>query len=832
MATISAPRFGGITQLQQCLDGARMTPGGFDSDGDLQVDQANDPIAVTAVQQALADLGYAVGVDGDYGPQTTDVVRQFKNDEGLPLPAGLAAHDGVTGPGTMGRLDEIYTAESASDDELQAIVDAKLAEVSGTDVDPGQQVGGLVRTVDLHGATASCDLGLVVVTPAQEACVVLEPIATQWIATGAEAGPFGYPAADSAVDAGRLVQDFGGGGMAAPGGPATQGLVHSVDLPVWQRWREPIGGFDPGYPAAGTVAVGFDAAAEVGLFDAATIVSHPDTGGQVLPTAVADLWQSLSGGADLGLPTSSGTPAPGGGQVFGFAGGTILQAADGTASVELDAAGGEAVPAMRFLLPDDANRGLRSASPDNRAEAFIGGKRALPRMAADIATAAGPNDFIYLLNWYCSVNLAMQPGNPDSTLRKLLEAATRGANGQPGAQVDAMFWKSKSQANATSVTLAALAPFFFLDQVLTPINSESMAFINSLPNSGAILDGRHLIAGSHHQKVLIVRSGDRLIAWTGGIDVNPDRLHEKGVNGSLATGSPLFDVHVRIEGPAAVDLLQTFVDRWTRHPEAPSFKPLRGAGFAPVGGATGPHTVQISHTYGRGFPFPHPVQSGKAVLENALRNTRRHAYLTCQYFVGSEPLRDALRVALRAADYVVVVMAPLEAVDDLPDIAFRRNAFLAPLLAEFPGKLLAFEALGTAGTPTSPEAYVHSKLLLVDDEAAFVGTLNYSRRSWTHDSEVMATVIDTGGPSFPPAPDPSAFAADLRAALWAEHLQVPVSSVTDVGAAKSLWVTLPAGARVRPYNPAAPIKRPTVGGRPIAPRILDAYWNTTADPQG
>lgn len=829
MASIKAHRFSGLPQLEHCLNGGRMTSAGFDTNGDLVVDEPNDVNAVIAVQQALADLGHVIGVDGIYGPQTTAVVRQFKIDQNLALPAGMSAYDGVTGPGTMTRLEELFAGETLSDDELQAIVDAKLAEVEGTERDPGTQIASLVRTSDGHGGLASCERGLVCVTPAEEACVVLAPIAERWMADGVDAGPLGYPTGDSAVVEDRLVQDFCGGGMVAPDGPAATGPVHVLDLSIWSRWHEPMGGFDPGGPLDSTVSLGFDETADLGLFARATIVSHPSTGGQVLPNQVAELWQSLPlGGAELGFPTSSGKPAPNGGQVFGFTGGAIRQDPDGTASlVEPDVgAGDQAGAVQRFLLPADAARGLRSATVDNRVEAFIGGKRALPQMAADISAAGGPNDFIYLVNWYCSVDLEMQPSNPDSTLRKLLDRATADHGDQPGAQVCGLFWDSKTQANTTSKTLAKVSPILFARQVLTPINRDAMAFVNSLPHSRAILDGRHLMAGSHHQKVLIVRSGDRLVAWCGGIDINPDRLHENGVKGSLAIGSPLFDVNVRIEGAGAVDLLETFVERWTRYPDAASF-PLRGAGFAPVSGTPGPHTVQISHTYGRRFPFPHPVQSGKAVLENALRNARRYAYMTCQYFVGSEPVRDALRVALRSIDFAVVVMAPLEAIDDLPDIAFRRNAFLAPLMAEFPDKLLAFEALGTARSPTSPEAYVHSKLLIVDDEAACVGTLNYSRRSWTHDSEVMATVVDTAGPTFPPSANPSAFAHELRTALWAEHLQVAPSAVTDLAAAKALWKTLPAGARVRPYDPKAPIAR-----LPIPSRLLDVYWETVADPQG
>lgn len=70
------------------------------------------------------------------------------------------------------------------------------------------------------------------------------------------------------------------------------------------------------------------------------------------------------------------------------------------------------------------------------------------------------------------------------------------------------------------------------------------------------------------------------VGWT----FNPDRLHPKGVKGSNATGSPLHDVHLRIEGPGALDLLTTFSKRWHATSQTSSI-PLRGDSFAPSGGA-------------------------------------------------------------------------------------------------------------------------------------------------------------------------------------------------------------------------------------------------------
>jgi hypothetical protein len=110
MAEIQAARFQGLTQFALCLDGARLTPAGFDSDGDQVVDEPNDVDTVMAVQQALFDLGFPIGVDGDYGQNTFDNVLAFKVQQGLPLPPGLTEHDGITGPGTTQRLDEIFSA--------------------------------------------------------------------------------------------------------------------------------------------------------------------------------------------------------------------------------------------------------------------------------------------------------------------------------------------------------------------------------------------------------------------------------------------------------------------------------------------------------------------------------------------------------------------------------------------------------------------------------------------------------------------------------------------------------------------------------------------------
>jgi hypothetical protein len=100
---LKAPRFRGDELLNACCeDRAR-----------LHVGMKNR--SVFKVQQALYELHYDVGrrgPDGDYGPRTAAAVKKFKEDEEL----GFEQY-GDVGPGTMRRLDQIYSERRHDDDD-------------------------------------------------------------------------------------------------------------------------------------------------------------------------------------------------------------------------------------------------------------------------------------------------------------------------------------------------------------------------------------------------------------------------------------------------------------------------------------------------------------------------------------------------------------------------------------------------------------------------------------------------------------------------------------------------------------------------------------------
>jgi phosphatidylserine/phosphatidylglycerophosphate/cardiolipin synthase-like enzyme len=74
--------------------------------------------------------------------------------------------------------------------------------------------------------------------------------------------------------------------------------------------------------------------------------------------------------------------------------------------------------------------------------------------------------------------------------------------------------------------------------------------------------------------------------------------------------------------------------------------------------------------------------------------------------------------------------------------------------------------------------YVHSKVCVIDDVWAAVGSDNFNTSSWTHDSELTAAVLDSERDPREPS-DPAGlgdgarrFARELRLAMLRDHLDV------------------------------------------------------------
>jgi phosphatidylserine/phosphatidylglycerophosphate/cardiolipin synthase-like enzyme len=245
---------------------------------------------------------------------------------------------------------------------------------------------------------------------------------------------------------------------------------------------------------------------------------------------------------------------------------------------------------------------------------------------------------------------------------------------------------------------------------------------------------------------------------------------------------PWHDIQAAISGPAVHDVETVFRERWL-DPTPLSRSPLRVVqdrllrmdlspdplpDQQPPPPRAGNQVVQLLRTYpnlrhGRDYPFARGGERSVARgYTKAIERARRLVYVEDQYLWGHH-VGNIFTDALRAhPDLHVIAVVPL--FPDLggmsrpPQLLGRRRAMLE--MTEAGGDRVAFYGIENhAGTPV----YVHAKTCNADDTWVTIGSDNFNRRSWTHDSELSVAVVE-------PEPTGLGHARRLRLSLAAEHL--------------------------------------------------------------
>lgn len=455
-----------------------------------------------------------------------------------------------------------------------------------------------------------------------------------------------------------------------------------------------------------------------------------------------------------------------------------------------------------------SNATIRSG---NAVTYLIDGQPTFTEMVRAIGTATGAEHYIYLLGWQLVDDFEMVPTGA-AQFKDLMTAASA-----RGVQIRVMLWKQYKG-----------------------INKPQVDTINALPNGAAILDNETSSStfGAHHQKVLVIKGTDGLIGFCGGIDINSDRIPgtapgpSSGLSGSSGggddsgiassssggggNGSPLHDVHCEIMGPAAYDVLQTFVRRWQHHPDSAAIDAAHGvllglSEAVPASQSTPSSTgrsasVAIARTFtpvtsGTTVPKERDIQT---LLLAAIANAQRFIYMEDQYLISPE-CAAALNARIPALQHVTILIAASQ-ISDLPcKWGYRKNfidTVTAGLSTADAAKVRVFQ-LVTPPAATPPvfgsHTYVHAKMWIFDDELAVIGSANCNRRGWQSDSEANAFIWDDPLESS----NPLTFAQSLRADLWAEHLGIASSSLTDGVASAGSWLTSSTTSCVALYDPAA-----------------------------
>ncbi len=209
-----------------------------------------------------------------------------------------------------------------------------------------------------------------------------------------------------------------------------------------------------------------------------------------------------------------------------------------------------------------------------------------------------------------------------------------------------------------------------------------------------------------HRKIVIC---DGTTGFTGGMNI--DDCHDESVVG-VERGWR--DTQVKLVGDAVAPLALAFLEDWQYATDIV----IDGPQFLPPLTGKGEKLVQICAS----GPDAHP-QSIHAVYFTAIATARHRVWISTSYFVPDESMQEALiAAALRGVD--VRILVPGTSDHPMVDAAAR---------SYFPELFEAGVLIFGYGPPA-----LHAKTMVVDRDAAIIGTANLDNRSLRLNFEVVA----------------------------------------------------------------------------------------------
>ncbi|MBN9737229.1 MULTISPECIES: phospholipase D-like domain-containing protein [unclassified Pseudonocardia] len=360
--------------------------------------------------------------------------------------------------------------------------------------------------------------------------------------------------------------------------------------------------------------------------------------------------------------------------------------------------------------------------------------------------------------------------------------------------------------------------------------------------------------GCHHQKIVLAHVGGELTAFVGGLDLSANRFDAEP-HDRLSIGAERWGWHdgaVRLRGPAAARVWEVYRARWTEAVTLPprrfmvnpvDWEPINPEPVAPLLPPSPPApprdepgtAVQVLRSF-RPWKIDHfgmlhrrhwtvlprdGVQEVFHALSAAIRAARHYVYLEDQYFFEVPGGRRAFRLygllrdaAARGVKIVLVCSGRRDPVDAGVN-KFRRRV-TGDVQRGVVDQLDPADR-GNVMMHRIEDLTVHTKLMLVDDVFAAVGSANFFSRSMRGTDTELSTALVTTGDQV----------RDLRVRLWAEHLRTDLTeelrpSLEDLALALGMWrpewlpPDAPAGTWRVPGYPAgfAPAERVLV---PVGP---------------
>ena len=281
-------------------------------------------------------------------------------------------------------------------------------------------------------------------------------------------------------------------------------------------------------------------------------------------------------------------------------------------------------------------------------------------------------------------------------------------------------------------------------------------------------DSTHPIGATHHQKLLVI---DDSLAMCGGIDMTSDRWdtpehrdmdpRRKRPNGNPYR--PWHDTAGIVDGRVAIALGDLARERWRRatHRALPVAKPHEAVWPERVEPLARDLSVAIARTEPRIDGHPE-IREIEQLYVDMIARAKRFIYADNQYF-ASRHVAEA--IAKRLSEHngpEIVIINPDSADGWLQEAVMgsaRAELFFALAEVDKHDRFQIYKPVTAKDCPI----YVHSKLMIVDDEIMRVGSSNMNNRSMGLDSECDIAICPASD-GFNPG------IRKLRETLLAEHL--------------------------------------------------------------
>jgi phosphatidylserine/phosphatidylglycerophosphate/cardiolipin synthase-like enzyme len=291
--------------------------------------------------------------------------------------------------------------------------------------------------------------------------------------------------------------------------------------------------------------------------------------------------------------------------------------------------------------------------------------------------------------------------------------------------------------------------------------------------------------GCHHQKLVII---DGAVAFLGGLDLCDSRWdtrqHIKDDPRRIDTHDkpykPFHDIQVGLSGAVVGVLEQLFLDGWRmagglalRARQAPAKEHEAARALEAHGVPLAGQHVAVSRT--EWLAEGRVIGEIQALFERAIVAAERLIYIETQYFT-SRALAEALyyRLADSGRSKLQIVLVMPDGADSPKEdfvLGNRQRAnrrFVADVARHFGHEFRLLMSSESSAADPCPATFIHSKLMIVDDEFLTIGSANFTNRSMRIDRE-----INVAWQAQLEAPDEAARLANdigaLRASLLAEH---------------------------------------------------------------